>query len=297
MPSSTTKKPRQRSKENACDKAILETLAYKAIFKYPVSQYQLATYLISNKNFSYKIFNSSLNRLKKSKKIRISKNRYYLPGTKCLSWDKRFKDSKQNLENSEIYIKILEFIPWIKMLGVTGSVAAYNSTPIDDLDIFIVTQKKRLWLTRFFVYAFLNVVGKYPKGIKYAGKICPNIYITEDNMVWDKEKRNIYIATDILLMQPLINRDNTYFKFIKANSWIFDYYKSCMFNFPKKFTKAKAKKSLIVDSLEKIFMRAQIKYMKPKITNEIVSRKIIHFNKNDSTKKILNKYDKQLNKI
>ncbi|EKE00457.1 MAG: hypothetical protein ACD_22C00017G0001, partial [uncultured bacterium] len=39
-------------KDNPCAQAIKETLAYRSIFKYPVSYHQLCTTLISSKTFA-----------------------------------------------------------------------------------------------------------------------------------------------------------------------------------------------------------------------------------------------------
>lgn len=288
--------PRERAKERAVDLAIKSTLAYSAIFKYPVSFYQLSTFLVkAKKHFDYDFFKKSLRKLCKKGKVQTKNEKYFLTGIKPLSWEIRKKNSEELLESNKNVFKTLAQIPWIKLLCVTGSVAAYNADKNDDVDIFIVAEKNRIWITRLFVVLTLKALGKYRAKDNYSGKICPNLYVDETNMQWDYQNRNIYVAHEILMMQPWVNRDNCYFKFMEKNKWAFEFFNNIQMDTAAVAeNKAKKKPSQIVDLIEKLAMRYQLDYMKSKQTTEVVKKGLIHFKSNDWSQRILDEYGKTI---
>jgi hypothetical protein len=194
------------------------------------------------------------------------------------------------MEVAKNIVKVLSVIPWVKLIGVTGSVAAFNAKDDSDIDFFIISARNRLWLTRFFTVLILKAIGRYRTNEDYTGKVCPNIYIDEQNLSWPKNKRNLFIAQEIIMMHPVLNRSNTYFNFIKANQWIFEYFRNFNISFPVK-TEKEFMHSQIINSVENMSRKLQIWYMKKKKTSEITERGIIHFNREDWTNKILIKYE------
>jgi hypothetical protein len=290
------KMPRPRAKERACEKAIKKTLAYRSQFNYPLSFYQLTTYLISKQKFDYQFFNKILKRLVKNKAVRKRKGKYYLTGVKPVSWEKRVKGAEKTLGENKYVIDTLATIPWIKMIGITGTLGAYNLKKSDDIDIFVVTEKGRLWLSRLFMILLLKVLHKYPSKHGEAGKICPNIIVDEKNMAWPKDRRNIYTATEVALLQPVFQRDTTYLKFMRENEWALNHFGNFKVNFPHKKT-PQSKRSELVERLEKWVRNKQMSHMEKKKTTEIVKTGFVHFNLLDSQPSTLQNYKKQLKKL
>lgn len=285
--------PRPRAKEKACDTAIKNTLAYRAVFKYPMSFHQLGTFLITDKILDYEIFSKELAKLCKNRAVKVKGGKYFLTGFKPVSWPLRTKQSQEQINKIIPAIKLLEIIPWIKLCAITGSAAAYNLSTKDDIDIFIVTKPKRLWITRFFVVIFLKIAGKYRTDKSPWGKICPNIFIDETKMEWTKEKQNIYVAHEILMMRPVINREDVYFKFLNSNAWVYKYFTNLAPENGKYIIKKEKKitYSKLIDITENVLRLFQYLYMRGKKTNEIIKRDFIHFNKTDSTEDILSQYE------
>ncbi|MBN1162889.1 hypothetical protein JXA34_04070 [Patescibacteria group bacterium] len=287
---------RERAKERACETAIKRTLAYRSTFNYPLSFYQLGTYLISKRRFDYKFLRKILRRLLKNKSVRVRKKRYFLPSTKPVSWRIRIQNTKDILEKNDLVFSLLNKIPWIKMIGVTGSLASYNSIEGDDIDLFVITEKNRLWLSRLFLVLILKTINKYPDQNGDHGKICPNIMIDENHLSWPENKRNIYTANEILQLQPVRCKDNMYFRFIRENDWIFAYFSNFRIQFPKHYNEEK-QKSGFVDLLEDSVMETQLNYMSKRKTKEITEKGFVHFNVHDSTKEVIKAYRNRLKKI
>lgn len=286
-----------RATERSCDKAIKKTLAYSAVFRYPMSFYQLGTMLITKKNFDFQTFDNSLKRLIKKRHINVFKGKYILRGIKPVSWEKRDKESKEIIENNKWALKTLELIPWIKMVAVTGSVAANNAERNADIDLFIITQKNRLWITRGFVALILSALGKYAVGTNNKEKFCCNIFIDENNLKWPKEENNIFVAHDILAMHPIISRDNMYLKFLRANNWVLNYFGQFKIDYTKAKYKTKAKGNFIGNYIDNLAMKAQLRYMKKKKTSEITKKGFLHFNTHDHTQDVLSNYKNLISNV
>jgi hypothetical protein len=222
---------RHRSHERHADYAILNTLAYRAVFNYPMSYFQLNTFMITSKFLDREQLHKSLKKLLKQGDISVKGQKYHTKGIKPVSWDQRAKNTKETFQALSKAINILQMIPWIKMIAITGSAAAHNMDKKDDMDIFIVSSKGRLWLTRGFTTIILKTLGKYFSEKDQAQKLCPNLLVDESAMAWNPKNRNVYVAHEIVMMHPIVNKDETYFKFLKKNEWAYDYFAMSKPNF------------------------------------------------------------------
>ena len=288
----------QRKFYSEVEKAIKRTLAYRSIFNYPLNFYQLSTYLITDRRIGNKALRKELKKLEKKGQIKTENNLYTLHGVKNIDWKDRKNSSTSLIDSHKYVFDSLKKIPWIKFIGITGATAAFNAHANDDIDIFIISQRKRLWITRLFTTLILKSLKKYRTDKDPVRKICPNIFIDEDNVEWDKSKQGLYVAHEILMMHPLYDKDNTYFKFIKKNSWVFNYLSNCRMDINTVSIEVKnSNASILINVIEKILMKIQLLYMKRKITEEIATKNIIHFNKNDWSHKVLNDYSNILKKF
>ncbi len=284
--------PRERANERACDSAIKKTLAYRAVFRYPLSYHQLFNTLISNRTFKKDFFDKELNKLVRTGQIGYRDGKYFDKRIKPVSWTFRNRQSKEAIKKVEEAIKVLKKIPWIKLLCVTGSVAAFNSDKEADIDIFVVAKTHRLWLTRGFVAAILKTMKMYVEKDYNSGRICPNLFIDEEAFAWPNNDRSIFTAHEIILMHPLMDRDQTYLKFLRANDWVKSHFANFNLYTGGMKTKKLSSGSRLVNLLEKIATTLQLKYMEKKRTNEVTNKHMIHFRKNDNTSWILESYKK-----
>lgn len=272
-----------------CREAIFKTLSYSGVFKYPLSYYQLCNYLISPNWFSGKQIRKELRDLIKEEVVGEKDGSYFLTSIDPIDAKERVKETKLSLKRNEKVFDMLEKIPWVKMVAVTGSAANYNNDRGSDLDLLFVTTKNRVWLTRGFVFLILRLMKKLPKD-QQAREICPNIFVDESHLSWMNKKRNLYVAQNIISMQPLIDKDEIYFKFIESNRWVKAYYTNFKINIMSKLRIGSYSESILINVFEKIAMKMQIAYMKNKMTNEVTNKNLIHFRKNDNSDWILSKY-------
>lgn len=276
-------------------KTIINSLCYRAVFNYPLSFYQLSHYLIGCDNWdeeelSFNNLKHSLKNLVNENKINYVYGKYLLSSRSYVNWNEGVGFSEDLIKKAEKTTDILKRIPWIKFIGITGAVSAFGAQEDDDIDFLIVTQKNRLWLVRGFVFVILKILGQLRTDDRPERKICPNIFLSEEYLSWEKQGRNLFVANEICMLYPLYDKDEMYFRFIKENEWVFNYFINFKVNFDGLGEKNK-NPSVFMKFLEKIAYILQKKYMKKRRTTELIQKNRIHFNKQDHTGKILLKYN------
>jgi len=119
-------------------------------------------------------------------------------------------------------VRVLRLIPFIKMVAVTGNLAMRNANQEDDIDFLIITQRKRLWLSRFFAVVLLELLGKRrrPEEKEVKDKICLNMFLDEDHLEMSEKQQNLFSAHEILQLKSLYEKDDFYDKFLDQNRWV-----------------------------------------------------------------------------
>jgi hypothetical protein len=271
------------------ERAILKTLSYRAIFNYPLSFAQLQNCLLTKTSVPRNDIESALSAMEVDGKISKSDDKFHLRDMHPVSWRTGAENSKILVQRAEKICKTLAKIPWIKFIGITGSVAAFNAIENDDIDILIITEPKRLWLTRGFTFVLLKLIGELRTDQTPGHKICPNILIDETHLAWARKNRNVYVAHEIAMLCPIYDREETYLKFLHANSWVLRFFGNLKFN-PLETSTQKPKWN-ILDTVESLARALQIRYMHGKRTTEITKDNIIHFNRDDHTKEFIDKFE------
>tara|TARA_Y100000591_G_scaffold174379_1_gene150627 strand:- start:127 stop:1152 length:1026 start_codon:yes stop_codon:yes gene_type:complete len=139
---------------------------------------------------------------------------------------KRLSNSKKIIDENKTILKILSKIPFILMIGISGSVAHHNTLDKDkyssDLDLFIVNKKYSLHLTRFIILiirrlsTLLNFVGLSKKRIT----IDPNFGLEADDLsVNIKSFFTAYEASSVKVLKG----QSIYNFFVNENKWIYKY--------------------------------------------------------------------------
>lgn len=287
------------------ENAILKTLVYADLFDYPLKAWEIHKWLIGKKA-TLRQLEKALARL--NKKIKIQKGYYFLPRRDALvsKRKKREKYSAQYLQRAMWIGQLFKLIPWIKLVGVSGNVAMDNASKVDDIDLMIVTRKKRLWISRIIMLGLLEIVGKRRKrgdsGKKASGKICINLLLEENQLA--QRNKDIYVAHEVLQMRVLWQKDGIYQKYLEDNQWAFQYLpnwitsqkfevRSSESRFTKKKTSSLVIHHSVHDVLESIAKWVQLKYMSKPKGAERISDSALYFHPRDYRPEILSNFQKR----
>jgi hypothetical protein len=116
------------------------------------------------------------------------------------------------------FARWLARVPFVRMVAVCGSQAVENGDRNGDVDLFLVTEKDRLWL----VHTATMVLRRLTRlsGRRLGVEICPNYFLTTASLA--VETRNLYTAREIVQTVPLWG-EAVYDRFLEANRWAEDF--------------------------------------------------------------------------
>ena len=214
----------------------------------------------------------------------------------------RTKYSEAKLKRAAFFAKLLRIIPTVKLVAISGALAMRNSSKGDDIDLVIITSKGFLWTTRFLANMMLLPFKRDPAGQKISDCACLNMFLDESDL--SIKDRNIYTAHEICQMKLLWDRNGTYRRFIRANSWIREYlpnWKQEKITSPKSQVPSHKSFQFITNNLalitERVLRSFQLSYMKSKITTERISSTQLFFHPKDTQKIVLDRYERAIKKI
>jgi hypothetical protein len=264
---------------------ILRTLAYADVFDYPLTAKEIGKYAIA-----------PIQPIKLSEKRRY----FYLPGREKIVRLRKAREkwSGKKLKIAKKVATWLKVIPWIKMVGITGALAMQNSPGEDDIDVLIVTAKKRLWLTRFLAVLLIEVLGRRrrPRERTFRDKICLNMFLSEEKLAVPAREQNLYTAHEVAQVRKIWDRGDLYRRFLQANEWVKEYLPNIQIS-KRSDVQEGSRRWIIGDVLERIARRIQWQYMKNGITKEKISEMRLMFHPNDLSQKTLRRYKKALDKL
>ncbi|HRN95998.1 MAG TPA: hypothetical protein PLD54_00960 [Candidatus Levybacteria bacterium] len=277
-------------KKNSTSIAVFKTLVYSDVFGSPLTFDELYRYLYRHK-ISKKDLRVFLRSTPHVKKIGAY---YVLLGREALvaKHYPKVKESKRKKGIAEKTIKILSKIPTIQMIGISGSLAVNSATKEADIDLFIITRHNALWITRLLVTGIVYLQNKKRAAhVRIApDTICTNMWMSEKHLTLPH--KNLFIAREVVQMQVVMDRNNTYAAFLQANVWVYTYFP----NFAKQLSFAKKTifPSVVFALINMPVYCIQWLYMRKKRTTETISLHYAAFHPQDISKLVLQTYTNRL---
>lgn len=213
------------------------------------------------------------------------------------------KNKPWSIENNLIkkankYIKLLKYIPWIKMVAIWNSVAMNYAKDDSDIDLFIITSPKRIWIVRILTTLIFELLWVRKTTKFHAKRFCLSFFSTTDWMNFKDFaiENDIYLYFWIVYLKPILDFDNTFDTFLASQTWAdFSDYK-VLIEENKKFIKFlwnsfwnKCKILDYIDNiLEKIFLPKTIKSYELlwKPYGIIINKNMLKFHDHDIRKEI-----------
>lgn len=278
--------------------AIVKTLAYSAVFKHPLTLDQIWRFLIWDncKKLSFLKFSKDLDELVKKKKVFHIDSLYLLKNKRSwlVEYKRQKREGQRKLSIARKTAFLLSYIPTIEFIGLSGKLALSVAERREDIDLFIISKKNTLWISRILVLAFLSFVGikRSPKTKDTKDRICANMFINSDMLRIPKSEQDLFCAHEVSQLVPLVSKNNTYDLFLKENAWVKEYLPNSI-----KITKvATEKESKIFGTyfFEQIAYKFQLWYMSKNRTTEVVKKNYVRFHPQDARTWVLPQYYKSI---
>lgn len=298
------------------ERAILRTIIYSDVFDAPLAKEELWRLLLTKRKLSYDTFEQALENISgrqrnnQSKKVYpiILQNAFYcLHGREELIRKKikNLPEGKRKMRIAAYAASFLSYIPTIKLIGVSGSLAAENVSRSDDIDLFIITRADTVFITRLFALGLLELMGLRRKrnDENHADTICLNLLIDEKAILWPIEKQDVYTAHEIVRLKPLFERDNMCYKFFNVNIWV----KKFIVNGSMPVVTMPGRKwfrryyllqlfisFILLFSAERISRLVQKYFMLKHQTSEVITKHFLAFHPNDYRSRSLDSFNSKI---
>ena len=251
----------------------LKTLLYFSIFKYPLTKNELFEF--SNVK-TIKELDNQINYLLE-KGIVFKHQNFYITLNDSTLINRRLKGNELAKKIMPKGLKVAKFIskfPYVESVSISGALSKGYYDDDGDIDFFIITKPKRLWIARTLLILYKKIFLLNSK--KY---FCVNYFISSNNL--KIAERNRFTATEMVTLIP-VSGEKVFTAFIKENAWVSNY-------FPNKtpldfFVTTKVKKPLLTLLTEKILNTAIGNFLDNffrKITLQKWSSKFSHLEKED----------------
>ncbi len=233
------------------EKAILATLVYYDVLERPLTGWEVFRYLIrleprssksKNRPFGYALakgegrdpqwqsldFEHILEVLDNSPALTEligQKNGFYFLKGRTSLVKQRIKKQKladQRWKKISRITKLLQTIPYIRLIMVSGSLAMNNPRKESDIDLLIVTKAGRIWTCRALTTLFVHLLGQRRHGQLTKNRFCLNHYITNQSLKIPLP--SLYNAQTYAHLIPVWQAETgLYKKFQRTNQWLTEY--------------------------------------------------------------------------
>ena len=115
---------------------------------------------------------------------------------------------------------LFQIMPFVQMVAVCNNLSFGIANEKSDIDIFIVTRRKRVFVSWAFANLLLKLFRVRTHGDEIAGKFCLSFFVEEGAMNLNKIalKDDVYMAYWISKLVPIVDRGCVY-RFLHKNKW------------------------------------------------------------------------------
>lgn len=208
-------------------KNILRTIIYYDILNYPLTSFEIWKYLtVAEGNATEKdkcavgdVFDTLGNKEIK-KHVDDFQGFYFLRGRRDLV-ERRIQNGKNSIAKFKIAERAawwLRFVPFVRMVAVTGTVAMKNPERDSDIDFLVGLEKGRIFTGRLLVTLVVHLLGRRRYGQKIKNRICLNYFIATGSL--GIKKKDLFAANEYSFAYPILGFD-VYKRFGEVNiEWI-----------------------------------------------------------------------------
>lgn len=202
--------------------ALLHTLLYFDIFHYPLRLPEILQF--SNQVTDHETGQQWLQELIDAGTV-FQIGEFYLLNNDPGLCARRIAGNRQAdvlLQKAKRIGRFLYRFPFVRAIGISGSLSKGYADKNADIDFFIITAQNRLWIARTFMHLFKKLTFLVGRQHYY----CMNYYIDETALSLDEQ--NIFTAIEIKTLLPVAGAA-VMDRFFRQNGWANDFLPAAAF--------------------------------------------------------------------
>jgi len=193
---------------------LLKPILYFSLFKYPLTEEEIFNFSKATSKEQIKL---DLNELVNDNII-YKIDDFYLTENNETLIKRRLEGNKmaKNIYQKALTIsRLISKFPYVEGVGISGSLSKGYYDDDADIDFFIITSPKRLWIARTFLILYKKIFLLNSR--KY---FCVNYFISSNAL--EIEEKNIFTATELTTLLPMYG-NGSFHKFYDENKWVENY--------------------------------------------------------------------------
>ncbi len=199
------------------ESAIYSTIAYRDVFDFPVTLAEIHRYLHGVHCGPSDILDAISSGPLGRRRLDTDGAYFALRGRSALF---EIRQARRELSHrlwptARLFGRFLAMLPNVRMVALTGSLAAGNFADGGDIDFLLVTDAGTMWRTR----ALCRVLALFDDRLG-RGLFCPNTFLSAASL--PLARRSLYDAQELCQMIPLFGRSE-YDAVRRANAWTEDW--------------------------------------------------------------------------
>jgi hypothetical protein len=206
-------------------KAVLATVAYYDALEYPLTEFEVWKHLIADKGDGAldaptlgQVAAAIDGSVENGATLRVQ-GFIVLPGRQLLV-PERIRSEKYSvgkIKRAARLIRGLAWVPFIRMIALTGSLSMKRGDHDSDWDLFVVLSRGAIWRGRTLLSLVLQVIGKRRHGRHIENRACLNHFVTDGSL--EIAMQDYFSASEYRFMYTFLGRD-TERRFELVNRWI-----------------------------------------------------------------------------
>lgn len=198
------------------DVGIVQAVVYSSLFEYPLTLSELRDTLVGVASDETQI----LARYRASAALRTAveyESGFFFPrGHRTLVDERRRRDarSRELLHEYRHTLTLIASLPFTRLVALSGSIAHLNVNGHGDIDLFIVTRRRRVWLVTVAAVLLSKLLGS-------RSALCLNFVVSDRQL--EARQPDIFTANQIIHLKPLIG-DDVLAELVDRNEFVFDFY-------------------------------------------------------------------------
>jgi hypothetical protein len=181
--------------------SLLSTIIYFSLFKHPLSMAELSDYCHYLEAPEEEII-SAVRQLQQDGLLDSDGEYYFLPGESA-NITRRIRgetNAPEFIRKAKSNSRLIALFPFVRAVFISGSLSKGYMDEKSDIDYFIITEPKRLWLCR-------TLLVLYKKLILFNSHkhFCVNYFIDSDSL--EIPDKNIFTSTELVFILPMYNTE------------------------------------------------------------------------------------------
>lgn len=201
---------------NRHELAIVRAVTYAALFDYPLTLEQLRVTLISHAMSRDEIVAAYDASARLPSVIEYRDGFFFPAGRADLIGERRSREarSREFLARHARLLQCVCALPFTRMVALSGSIAHLNLEEGGDLDLFIVTRGRRVWMVTVAMILLTRLLGA-------RRIVCANLVMSDTRLTI--EQQDLFTANQVLHLKPLFGAE-VLEGFIAANPFVGAFY-------------------------------------------------------------------------